>query len=68
MCSTRGGLVVDPQETTHRYGRQFFDRVWSQNSAMVVSAGIGGGAWRHHGWCIEMKQLCLERVPVRSKS
>jgi hypothetical protein len=67
-CATRGGLVVDPRKTTQRYGRQVFDRVWLQNSAVAVSAGIRGGMWRHCKGYVKTKQLRMERVAVRLKS
>jgi hypothetical protein len=41
-CATHGGLVVNPRKTTQRYERRVFDRVWPQNSVVVVFAGIGG--------------------------
>jgi hypothetical protein len=47
---------------------RFFDRIWPQNSAVADSAGIGGGLWRHHEGCVEVKQLGAERVAIRSKS
>jgi hypothetical protein len=64
-CDTHGGLVVEPQKTTQRYGRRVFDRVWSQNSAVAVLLGIGGNTWRHHGGCVEEKQLRVECVAIR---
>jgi hypothetical protein len=55
-------------KTTQRYGQRVFDRVWRQNSVVVVPAGIEGSMWRHHKGCIKAKQLRLERVAGRSKS
>jgi hypothetical protein len=62
------GLVVDPRKNTHRYIWWVFDRVWPQNLAVAVLVGIRGGTWRHHGGCIEAKQLRAECVAIRSKS
>jgi hypothetical protein len=28
------------------------------------SGGTGGGTWRHHGGCVEVKQLRVELVTV----
>jgi hypothetical protein len=62
QCTTHGGLVVDPRKNTQCYGRQVFDRVWPQNSAMIVSTGIEGGTWHHHEKCVKAKQLHVEHV------
>jgi hypothetical protein len=47
---------------------RFFDGVWPQNSAVADSVGIRGGLWRHNEGCVEVKQLGVERVTIRSKS
>jgi hypothetical protein len=60
--------VADPRKNNQRYGRRVFDRDRPQNSVVAVPTGIGGGMWRHHGGCVEEKQLRVERVAVRSIS
>jgi hypothetical protein len=67
-CASRSGLVVDPRKTTQCYGRRVFDRVWPQNSAVVVSAGIRGDTWHHREGCVKANQLHVECMAVRSKS
>jgi hypothetical protein len=67
-CATSGDLVVEPRKTTQRYGRWVFDRVGPQNSAAAIPLGTGGGTWRHHGGCVEVKQLPVEWMAIRSKS
>jgi hypothetical protein len=75
MCPGRGDayvvrysrqLVVEPQ-TTHRYGRWVFDRVWPQNSVVVVLVGISGNTFHHNKWCIKARQH-VERMAVGSKA
>jgi hypothetical protein len=64
-CDTHGGLVVKPRKSTQRYGRRVFNRVWPQNSAVVIPVGIGGDMWHHHEGCVKAKQLRVEHVAVR---
>jgi hypothetical protein len=60
--------VADPRKTTLRYTRRVFDRVWSQNSAVAVPVGTGGGTWRHNKGCVKAKQLRVERMVAGSKT
>jgi hypothetical protein len=39
-----------------------------QNSKVAVLAGIKGGTWRHRKGFVEVKQLCVECVIVKSIS
>jgi hypothetical protein len=39
-----------------------------QNSAATVPEGTDGGTWHHSEGCVKVKQLCVERVAVGSKT
>jgi hypothetical protein len=67
-CAARSRLVVDPQKITQCYRQRVFDRVWPQNSTVLVPARFGDDMWRHHEGCVKAKQLRVERATVRSKS
>jgi hypothetical protein len=60
-------LVVEPQNHTALRMASFAE-FGPQNLAVVVPEGTSGGTWRQSEGCVKVKQLCVERVAVRSKT
>jgi hypothetical protein len=63
-CATRGGFMVERQN----HPAATFTEFGPQKLVVAVLAEIRGGTWRHHEGCVVAKQLCVERMAVRSKS
>jgi hypothetical protein len=66
-CNTYCGLVIwDSKPPNATDGG--FAKFGPQNLATTVPLVICGGTWHHSEGCVKAKQLCVERVAIKSKT